>query len=105
MREKNDKQIEHEKKMFGRVPMDNTILTNAELAHHTIRESHYNLQTSINYIDLRIKDGENFSLFDMQYLENNLRDYKKDLIKMEDYIKKILTKEMLNEHNKSIDRT
>ena len=98
MREKNDKQIEHEKKIFGRVPMDNTILTNAESAHYEIR-------TMLNYIDLRIKDGQNFSVFDMQYLENNLRDYKKDLIKMEDYVKNILTKEMINEHNKSIHKT
>jgi len=91
MREKNDKQIEHEKKIFGRVPMDNTILTNAESAHYEIR-------TMLNYIDLRIKDGQNFSVFDMQYLEKRLRDIDKN-------VKNILTKEMINEHNKSIDRT
>ena len=71
--------------------MVNSILVDAEMAH-------YDLQTTLNYIDLRIKDGQNFSVFDMQYLEKRLRDIDKN-------IKNILTKEMINEHNKSIDRT
>ena len=83
----------------------NPILTYASSAHSSLIGSHHSLQTLLNYIDLRIKDGQNFSLFDMQHIENNLRDYKKDLTKIEDNVKKILTTEMLNEHNKSIDRT
>ena len=71
--------------------MDNTILTNAELAHYEIR-------TMLNYIDLRIKDGQNFSVFDMQYIDGRLRDSLGD-------VQAILTKEMINEHNKSSDRT
>ena len=71
--------------------MDNSILVDAEMAH-------YDLQTTLNYIDLRIRDGQHFSQFDMQYIESRLRDVDKS-------VKKILTKEMLNEHNKSIDRT
>jgi hypothetical protein len=69
----------------------NPVLVHAESAV-------YNLKETINYIDLRLKDGENFSLFDMQYIDGRLRESLDD-------VQAILTREMINEHNKSNDTT
>jgi len=69
----------------------NPVLAHAESAV-------YNLKETINYIDLRLKDGENFSIFDMQYIDGRLRESLDD-------VQSILTKEMLNEAKRSIDKT
>jgi len=69
----------------------NPVLAHAESAV-------YNLKETINYIDLRLKDGENFSLFDMQYIDGRLRESLDD-------VQAILTREMLNEAKRSIDKT
>ena len=69
----------------------NPVLAHAESAV-------YNLKETINYIDLRLKDGENFSLFDMQYIDGRLRESLED-------VQSILTREMLNEAKRSIDKT
>ena len=69
----------------------NPVLVHAELAHHDLR-------ATLNYIDIRLRDGDNFSLFDMQYIDGTLRE-------VENNIKEILTKEMLNEAKRSIDKT
>ena len=69
----------------------NPVLAHAESAV-------YNLKETINYIDLRLKDGENFSLFDMQYIDGRLRESLED-------VQSILTGEMLNEAKRSIDKT
>ena len=64
----------------------NPVLAHAESAV-------YNLKETINYIDLRLKDGENFSLFDMQYIDGRLRESLDD-------VQSILTREMVNEAKK-----
>ena len=69
----------------------NPVLAHAESAV-------YNLKETINYIDLRLKDGENFSLFDMQYIDGRLRESLDD-------VQSILTREMVNEAKRSIDKT
>ena len=69
----------------------NPVLAHAESAV-------YNLKETINYIDLRLKDGENFSIFDMQYIDGRLRESLED-------VQAILTREMLNEAKRSIDKT
>jgi len=69
----------------------NPVLAHAESAV-------YNLKETINYIDLRLKDGENFSIFDMQYIDGRLRESLDD-------VQAILTREMLNEAKRSIDKT
>ena len=69
----------------------NPVLAHAESAL-------YNLKETINYIDLRLKDGENFSLFDMQYIDGRLRESLDD-------VQSILTREMVNEAKRSIDKT
>jgi hypothetical protein len=69
----------------------NPVLAHAESAV-------YNLKETINYIDLRLKDGENFSIFDMQYIDGRLRESLED-------VQSILTREMLNEAKRSIDKT
>ena len=69
----------------------NPVLAHAESAV-------YNLKETINYIDLRLKDGENFSLFDMQYIDGRLRESLED-------VQSILTGEMVNEAKRSIDKT
>ena len=69
----------------------NPVLAHAESAV-------YNLKETINYIDLRLKDGENFSLFDMQYIDGRLRESLDD-------VQAILTREMVNEAKRSIDKT
>ena len=69
----------------------NPVLAHAESAV-------YNLKETLNYIDLRLKDGENFSVFDMQYIDGRLRDSLGD-------VQAILTKEMSNEVKRSIDKT
>ena len=69
----------------------NPVLAHAESAV-------YNLKETINYIDLRLKDGENFSLFDMQYIDGRLRESLDD-------VQAILTGEMVNEAKRSIDKT
>jgi len=66
----------------------NPVLAHAESAV-------YNLKETINYIDLRLKDGENFSIFDMQYIDGRLRESLDD-------VQSILTKEMLNESKKTL---
>ena len=69
----------------------NPVLAHAESAV-------YNLKETINYIDLRLKDGENFRLFDMQYIDGRLRESLDD-------VQSILTREMVNEAKRSIDKT
>jgi len=69
----------------------NPVLAHAESAV-------YNLKETINYIDLRLKDGENFSIFDMQYIDGRLRESLED-------VQSILTGEMVNEAKRSIDKT
>ena len=69
----------------------NPVLAHAESAV-------YNLKETINYIDLRLKDGENFSIFDMQYIDGRLRESLDD-------VQAILTREMVNEAKRSIDKT
>ena len=69
----------------------NPVLAHAESAV-------YNLKETINYIDLRLKDGENFSLFDMQYIDGRLRESLDD-------VQSILTGEMVNEAKRSINKT
>ena len=69
----------------------NPVLAHAESAV-------YNLKETINYIDLRLKDGENFSIFDMQYIDGRLRESLDD-------VQSILTREMVNEAKRSIDKT
>ena len=69
----------------------NPVLAHAESAL-------YNLKETINYIDLRLKDGENFSIFDMQYIDGRLRESLDD-------VQSILTREMVNEAKRSIDKT
>jgi hypothetical protein len=69
----------------------NPVLVHAELAHHDLR-------ATLNYIDIRLRDGDNFSLFDMQYIDGTLRE-------VENNIKEILTRGMIDEHNKSNDTT
>ena len=69
----------------------NPVLAHAESAV-------YNLKETINYIDLRLKDGENFSVFDMQYIDGRLRESLDD-------VQAILTREMVNEAKRSIDKT
>ena len=69
----------------------NPVLAHAESAL-------YNLKETINYIDLRLKDGENFSLFDMQFIDGRLRESLDD-------VQSILTGEMVNEAKRSIDKT
>ena len=69
----------------------NPVLAHAESAL-------YNLKETINYIDLRLKDGENFSIFDMQYIDGRLRESLDD-------VQAILTREMVNEAKRSIDKT
>ena len=69
----------------------NPVLAHAESAV-------YNLKETINYIDLRLKDGENFSIFDMQYIDGRLRESLDD-------VQSILTGEMVNEAKRSIDKT
>jgi len=64
----------------------NPVLVHAELAH-------YDLQATLNYIDIRLRDGDNFSVFDMQYIDGTLRE-------VENNIKEILTREMLKEAKK-----
>jgi len=61
----------------------NPVLAHAESAL-------YNLKETINYIDIRLRDGDNFSVFDMQYIDGRLRESLED-------VQAILTREMLNE--------
>ena len=69
----------------------NPVLAHAESAV-------YNLKETINYIDIRLRDGDNFSVFDMQYIDGRLRESLED-------VQAILTREMLNEAKRSIDKT
>ena len=66
----------------------NPVLAHAESAV-------YNLKETINYIDLRLKDGENFSIFDMQYIDGRLRESLDD-------VQSILTREMVNASKKTL---